>query len=116
MYRSQRIRAAAVLTAILLLAPSAGIVMLTTDRPLGAGMFTLATLIADMGVCLFLGLACMLLGYATAIAGRKRHQPQPLMGYGAALAVIVFTVALLVARFLPHGSTSDSPPDSGQSR
>lgn len=71
---------AALATAVVLLAPSAALVAVTTDRSSGWDMFILVTVIADMMLCLFLGLLCMLLGFAIATVKCDWWSPQPLLG------------------------------------
>lgn len=104
---------AAILAAVLLLAPSAGVIALTTDRPLRVDMFVLATITADLILCIFLGLACMLFGYCVAVLRGEWRQPQWLLGFGAALALIVFTAITLLGRIMPGGPTTSPPSNSG---
>src|SRR5437870_1778484 len=92
----------AAITAVGLLAPSAALAFVECGRNAGIGVFFLAMIMIDTIMCLFLGLACMLTGFGLAIARRQWHQPRPLIGFGAALGVIVFTVWALVGHAHPH--------------
>jgi hypothetical protein len=104
---------AAVLTAVALLAPSAGLVAVTIHEPLGWRNFLIAMVIADLVLCLWLGLACMLLGYVVAAITRDWLKAAPLLRFGGALALIFFTFATLVGAIWREGPTSGPPPAGG---
>jgi len=103
---------AAVATAVVLLVPSAGIVTFTTHEPMGWSTFLIAVVVADMVLCIFLGLACMVLGYAVAAIKGEWSQPRPLLGFAAALTLIFLTVGRLVATMLRGGPSSGQPPST----
>lgn len=105
---------AAVLTALALLAPSAGLIKLVIHEPLGWPSFLIAVVVADMILCLYLGLACMVLGYAVAAIKREWSQAELLLRFGGALALIFFTFATLVGTFWRGGPPS-GPASSSDS-
>jgi hypothetical protein len=49
----------------------------------------------------------MLLAYCIAIVRHEWHQPQWLLGFGAALALIVFTAIALLGRTMPSKDGRD---------
>ena len=94
-YTPIRTLLAAVFTAVVLLAPSAGVVRSVIDEPLGWGSYIIAVTVTDMILCMFLGLGCFMLGYVVAAVRRDWSKPQPLLGFAAALSLIVFTLLAL---------------------
>ena len=52
--------------------------------------------LAEMILCFVVGGAAMAFGYGRAILRRSWYEPEPLLGFGAAMAVIAFALAVIV--------------------
>jgi len=83
----------AVVCCLLLVPVAAVVVGATTDRSLAWYWWILATIVADLVLCMFLGLVCMVFGYVVFVFDRELGKG--LIGFGASLGVIVFSVGRL---------------------
>ena len=77
----------------------------------GVANFLLCTVVGDVVLCLLLACACMLLGYGRAIVKRAWFEPESLIGFGAALGVVVFTAFGLLSHASPDEPLGPQPPN-----
>jgi hypothetical protein len=102
---------AAVVTAVVLLAPTALFLAAIADRPMKWDVFALTTLLTDMYLCALLGLACMLAGFV--MVAIRRDLGESLLRLGGALGLIFFTFLQLFGALWGGDSPSGPPPGGG---
>lgn len=110
-YSARRTQVAANWVVAALLPVSAIAVAATSDPLPGIAKFLLYTVLGDIVLCLVLAFACMLLGYGRAILKRAWFEPEPLIGFGAALGTVVFTAFGLLSHTSPDGPLGPQPPN-----
>ena len=110
---ARQFRVAANWTVAAFLPVSAIGVTVTADALPDIGDFLLGTVVLDLGLCMFLGFVCMLLGFGRAIAKREWFEPEPLIGFGAALGVVVFTAFEFLSYAAPDEWAEKAEKGSG---
>jgi len=105
MYDSKQTFRRAVWCYVFLLPVAALLVSGANHDPLSWTMYMIVAILVDAALCLFLGTVCMFLGFAVAIVNQQASMN--LIGFGAALALIFFRIALMMRYFGVHRAKKD---------